>query len=103
MDVTKLNDRVKELMQDEEVDNKRGVYEFVLDGQERHLNLRAFNDKQKREAYGRQKGICVVCGVHFEIEGIEADHITPWSEGGKTTAANCQMLCLFDNRSKGAR
>ena len=32
---------------------------------------------------------------------MEADHITPWSKGGKTEAANCQMLCLADNRQKG--
>ncbi len=33
---------------------------------------------------------------------MEADHITPWSQGGKTNAANCQMLCRKDNRLKGA-
>ena len=32
---------------------------------------------------------------------MEADHITPWHEGGKTEAANCQMLCRDDNRRKG--
>lgn len=103
LDPANLESRVTELMLDEEVENKRGIYEYVLDGLERHLNLRGFSDKHKREAYERQKGICVVCGEHFEIEEMEADHITPWSEGGKTDAANCQMLCLFDNRSKGAR
>jgi len=29
---------------------------------------------------------------------MEADHITPWHEGGKTSATNCQMLCKEDNR-----
>ncbi|CAN5262716.1 hypothetical protein BH09ACT3_BH09ACT3_08690 [soil metagenome] len=101
--VAKLEARITELMLDEEVENKRGIYEYVLDGQERHLNLRAFSDKQKREAYERQEGICVVCDEHFEIDEMEADHITPWSQHGKTEAANCQMLCIFDNRSKGAR
>jgi len=33
---------------------------------------------------------------------MEADHITPWRSRGKTDAANCQMLCLEDNRAKGA-
>ena len=33
---------------------------------------------------------------------MEADHITPWSKGGRTSADNCQMLCLEDNRRKGA-
>ena len=64
------------------------------------MNLRAFSDNQKREAYERQKGICVKCGVHFELNEMEADHATPWHEGGKTSAANCQMLCKEDNRRK---
>jgi 5-methylcytosine-specific restriction endonuclease McrA len=34
---------------------------------------------------------------------MEADHITPWSKGGKTDAANCQMLCLPCNRRKGGK
>jgi 5-methylcytosine-specific restriction endonuclease McrA len=62
----------------------------VLDGKEKHLNIRAFSDNMKREAYERQKGICPVCGKHFEIQEMEGDHIDPWHSGGKT---NCQMLC----------
>jgi 5-methylcytosine-specific restriction endonuclease McrA len=38
----------------------------------------------------------------FDIGEMEADHITPWSKGGKTERDNCQMLCLLDNRRKGA-
>jgi len=34
---------------------------------------------------------------------MEADHITPWSKGGKTDTDNCQMLCAEDNRAKGNR
>ena len=34
------------------------------------------------------------------IEEMEADHIQPWSKGGKTVAENCQMLCKKDNREK---
>nr|WP_260174148.1 HNH endonuclease signature motif containing protein [Nocardioides albus] len=56
----------------------------------------------RRAAYERQSGVCPKCGEHFPIDLMEADHITPWSRGGKTTAANCQMLCLEDNRRKGA-
>ncbi|WP_354005871.1 HNH endonuclease [Fictibacillus terranigra] len=33
-------------------------------------------------------------GNHFELNKMEADHITPWHEGGKTTAENCQLLCI---------
>ena len=43
----------------------------------------------KREAYERQNGICAKCGERFEITEMEADHITPWSQGGKTIAENC--------------
>ena len=43
---------------------------------------------------------CPVCGKHFEIDDMEADHITPWHAGGKTDPANCQMLCKDDNRRK---
>ena len=31
---------------------------------------------------------------------MEADHIKPWSEGGKTSEDNCQMLCKRCNREK---
>jgi hypothetical protein len=101
LDAAELEERVVNLMADEDVTKKRGIYSYVLDGQERHLNIRAFSPNQRREAYERQNGICPVCGKHFELEGMEADHITPWHAGGKTEAANCQMLCLDDNRSKG--
>ena len=62
-----------------------------------------FNDKMKREAHERQKGKCVWCKKTFEFEEMEADHITPWHEGGKTTAMNCQMLCKDDNRKKSGK
>jgi hypothetical protein len=103
LDSAALDKEVAELMLNIDVERKKGIYSYVLDREERHLNIRAFSDKDKREAYERQKGICAKCGKHFEFSEMEADHITPWREGGKTEAANCQMLCLFDNRSKGAK
>lgn len=99
----KLEEIISQLMQDEDVTNKRGIYEYLLSGDERKLNIRAFSDSMKREAYERQKGICAKCGEHFEINEMEADHIMPWSEGGKTTAENCQMLCRDCNRRKSDR
>jgi hypothetical protein len=100
LDQEKLEAKVKELMQDDDVTKKSGIYTYVLTGQEKHLSIRAFNDKMKREAYERQNGICLVCGKNFTFEEMEADHITPWVEGGHTTAVNCQMLCKEDNRRK---
>lgn len=34
---------------------------------------------------------------------LDADHITPWSKGGKTTPDNCQMLCRDYNLKKGVQ
>ena len=48
----------------------------------------------------RRKGVCAICGKRFAFEEMEADHITPWAEGGRTVAANCQMLCRTRNRRK---
>ena len=40
---------------------------------------------------------------HFEINEMEADHISPWHEGGKTVIENCQMLCKDCNRRKSGK
>lgn len=95
-----IEDEVSRLMQDEDVTNKKGIYSYIFDRNQRHLHIRAFSDRMKREAYERQKGICPMCGEHFDIEQMEGDHITPWSEGGMTVAENCQMLCKSCNRIK---
>lgn len=99
-DADALEGEVARLMEDEDVTNKKGIYEYVLSGNERALSVRAFKDKEKREAYERQKGICPRCKEHFDLAGMEADHITPWHEGGRTVAENCQMLCKNCNRTK---
>lgn len=103
LDTKKLETEISQLMQDEDVTKKSGIYPFVLTRQEKYLNIRAFTDKMKREAYERQKGKCSFCKKHFSIEEMEADHITPWHEGGKTIATNCQMLCKEDNRRKSGK
>jgi hypothetical protein len=102
-DSKQLEEQIAILMEDEDVGNKKGIYSYVLTGKEKYLNIRAFNDKQKREAYERQKGICVECKEHFELNEMEADHIDPWHSGGKTDAKNCQMLCREDNRRKSGK
>jgi len=103
LDSDKLEAEISTLMQNEDVTKKSGIYPYVLTRQEKHLSIRAFADKMKREAYERQKGICTKCGEHFTIEEMEADHITPWHEGGKTIAENCQMLCKECNRRKSGK
>ena len=98
-----LEAKVAKLMMDDDVTNKKGIYEYVLSGKEKHLNIRAFTDNQKREAYERQNGKCPICKEDFKIEEMEADHITPWHAGGKTIPANCKMLCKEDNRRKSGK
>ncbi len=100
LDPEKLETETKVMMQDEDVTKKSGIYPYVLTHQEKYLSIRAFTDKMKREAYERQNGICFFCKNHFELDEMEGDHITPWHEGGKTIAENCQMLCKQDNRTK---
>ena len=95
-----IENEVARLMQDEDVTNKKGIYNYIFDHNQRHLNIRAFSERMKREAYERQKGICSMCNEHFDIEQMEGDHITSWSEGGMTITENCQMLCKSCNRIK---
>lgn len=100
LDAKTLEAQIVELMSDDEVTKKRGIYEYLLTGNKKHLNLRSFTDNEKRTLYERQKGICPSCTEHFEYEEMQGDHITPWSEGGKTQLSNGQMLCKDCNRHK---
>jgi hypothetical protein len=99
----KLEKRISSLIEDEEVESKRGIYAYLLTGNEKTLNLRVFSEKTKHTVYAQQKGICPTCKKPFEFAKMEADHIVPWHKGGKTSAENCQMLCMLDNRTKGGR
>lgn len=83
------------LMSDDEVTKKSGIYEYLLSNKtnERVLSLRTFTESQKRTLYERQEGVCPVCGKHFDIKDMQADHIQEWSRGGKTILENGQMVC----------
>lgn len=104
-----LERQIAEFMLDDDVTNKKGIYSYVLTGKEKYLSLRAFTESQKRQAYEKQAGICPHCVAEhrektwYKLEEMEADHITPWSEGGKTVVDNCQMLCKEHNRIKSNR
>ncbi len=102
-DSAKLEKQIAKLMQDDDVTKKSGIYDYLLTKNEKHLNIRVFTPNQKREAYERQKGICPKCNKHWDIEEMEADHIKPWHEGGKTLTENCQLLCKDDNRRKSGK
>jgi len=63
-----LERQVSALMADKEVQKKGGIYEYLLSGGARRekLNLRTFDDDEKRGAYEAQKGVCPLCKQHFE-------------------------------------
>lgn len=96
LDPVEIEEKVAELMKQESVTSKKGVYEFVLKGDVKKLSVRAFKSEIKREAYERQKGICPECEdkSKFKMGEMEADHIKPWVEGGYTIPGNCQMICV---------
>ena len=69
--------------------------------------------------YAKQKGHCPDCDQNvaehtypqgqtstlygantYEFSQMQADHIKPWSKGGKTELSNCQMLCKWHNEHK---
>lgn len=102
-DTAELEKEVARLMADSDVERKAGIYKYVFTRDERELGIRLFDDNMRREAYEKQGGFCAVCGNHFELDEMEADHITPWRLGGRTIADNCQMLCRGCNRRKGGK
>jgi hypothetical protein len=109
LDPETVEKRVAELMADEDVTNKKGIYEYILDGDEKHLNVRAFDDKQKRIAFEQQHGYCPRCHrLHKSTAGhkyaqmneMQGDHMTSWKHGGKTIQSNLVMLCPDCNSDK---
>lgn len=61
---------------------------------------RTFDDAQRQVIYRRDNGICQICGKKCEWNDWEADHIIPWSKGGKTEIENGQVLCIACNSKK---
>ena len=103
LDANEIERETAHLISDEEVQRQAGIYPYILTRDEKHLNIRAFSEGMKQRVYEKQKGICAMCKDEFPIKEMEADHITPWSEGGKTDEDNCQMLCKKCNREKSAQ
>ena len=104
-DAKKIEKETEKLILDDDVTKKSGIYPYILTRDESHLSIRAFSEAIRQKVYERQKGICPRCKKkqHFEIGEMEADHITPWHEGGKTIEENCQMLCKECNRRKAGK
>lgn len=110
---------VDTLLGDHAVSNRKGVYEYVLGGKSdpRLLEIRLFDTKVKGVVYQQQTAAAKVAGVSncptcaagdnanksriYKLDEMDADHVTAWSRGGATDAANCEMLCVPHNRAKG--
>ena len=103
------------------IKNRKGIFEYVLGGSvdTKLLDIRVFDEATKRSVYAKQtketetkeKSNCSLCAVGHEANKskiwsfgeMEADHVSAWSKGGKTTSKNCEMLCKTHNRAKGNR
>lgn len=114
-----ITSRVSALLEDPQITNRRGIFEYILGGEKdcSLLNVRVFDEKIKQLAYNTQtnaakaKGIsnCPLCALGndnnakriYKIKEMDADHVTAWSNGGATDLSNCKMLCITHNRAKG--
>ena len=111
---------IDKLLQDEDVTKQTGIIPYVLSDRtkydERYLSIRAFSEQMKRRVYERQTASarqngtsnCPFCASQnittiYEFEEMQGDHITPWSQGGRTVEDNCQMLCQRCNNDKSAQ
>lgn len=103
LDTDKIEEETEKLLLDDDVMKKSGIYPYILTRDEKHLSIRAFTKNMKQKVYEIQKGKCTICKKQFDLSEMEADHITPWHEDGKTTEENCQMLCKSDNRRKSGK
>lgn len=120
-DPNKVSEKLCELYADPQVQDTKGICEYILGGckDTKLLNIRVFDDNTKRVVYEKQtqdaksKGIsnCPLCALGhentkekiWELKEMDADHVTAWSKGGSTDIDNCQMLCQTHNRAKGNR
>jgi site-specific DNA-methyltransferase (adenine-specific) len=57
----------------------------------------------KERLYREQNGKCNGCGVEFNMQNLEIDHIIPKSKNGGDYYENYQLLCGSCNRIKGNR
>lgn len=107
LDPAKLEKQIEKLWDDDDVTSESGIYYYLLTGEEKHLTIRAFDKRIKKAVYKRQHGKCPRCTgkdkIKLPMEEMEADHIKPWSKGGKTIETNCQLLCRKHNREKAAK
>lgn len=120
-DPKKISQHIQDLYGDPYVKNRKGIWEFVLGGSTdtKLLEVRVFDEATKKAVYSKQtkaaeqEGVsnCPLCAFGNDSNKVkiwkptdmDADHVTAWSKGGKTSSDNCQMLCKTHNRAKGNR
>jgi hypothetical protein len=116
---SQISKRVLELYTDDFVQNKKGIWEYVLGGEldTKLLEVRVFDEPTKKKIYAKQTSDaqeksasnCPLCtlghdankGKIWKLDEMDADHVAAWSKGGATSVENCQMLCKTHNRAKG--
>jgi hypothetical protein len=116
-----MSQAVQKLAADENVTNRKGIFEYLLGGStdKKLLAVRVFDEKTKRVAYNKQtqgakakgKSNCPLCAVGdnanrnriYNLSEMDADHVSAWTKGGDSSANNCQMLCKTHNQAKGNR
>ncbi len=104
LDPASIQAEVDKLMVDPEVDDRSGIFEYLLSprtvSDEKVLRLRQFSMEDRLAMYTSQLGKCAICDKPFDIKDMHADHKKPWSKGGKTILSNGQMLCTTCNLKK---
>lgn len=104
-----IHEEIVKLTADDEVTaTMKGIYQYIIYGDGKYLSIRQFDEKTARAVYEKQKHHCPYCvqegnNREYAFKEMHADHIKPWSRGGKTVEENCQMLCAPHNESKGSR
>lgn len=104
-----INDKIVELVSDDEITaGMSGIYKYIITGDGTKLQIRQFEEKIARAVYEKQNHHCPYCEQEgnlkeYAFKEMQADHIMPWSKGGKTEPDNCQMLCKKHNAEKGNR
>jgi 5-methylcytosine-specific restriction endonuclease McrA len=63
-------------------------------------SLRSATHHQRLVLYARSEGKCEYCGVDIKFDNFQADHIVPWSQGGRTTLSNLATSCYMCNGAK---
>ncbi len=57
----------------------------------------------RRNIFARDRNRCQYCGRHYPTSELSLDHVTPRSQGGRSTWINLVCCCVSCNARKGGR